>query len=220
MTRPDLSFDVNFISSQIKTASSKTVKDLNKIIAKAKANTSVLTFKPLGSISNLRLKVFTDASYSNQEDQTRSTAGKVLVMEDSISGKQNLISWKTKKISRICRYVKAAETRALEEGLDDAINTSRVVMEVYKGEINLRKPAQIPVHAYVDSKSLWESLHSTRQCEEKLLRNSVAGMKQLMQLGEVSEVNWVPTEKQLADCMTKKGKRGTELLDIAGGSKF
>ena len=69
--------------------------------------------------------------------------------------------------------------------------------------------------AFVDSKSLWESLHSTRQFEEKLLRNSIAGMKELMQCGAVEKIQWVSTDKQLADCMTKKGKNASQLLDIA-----
>ena len=48
---------------------------------------------------------------------------------------------------------------------------------------------------------------------------SFAGMKELMQRGEVSEIAWVPTDKQLADCMTKKGKGASDLLEIAEGSK-
>ena len=79
----------------------------------------------------------------------------------------------------------------------------------------MRKPDQLPVTAYVDNKSLWESIHSTRQCEEKLLRNSVAGMKEQLQLGEVRNIEWVPTNEQLADCLTKKGKRANLLLDLA-----
>ena len=50
----------------------------------------------------------------------------------------NLFSWKTKKISRICRSVKGAETRALENGLDDAIHFARMVREIYDGHINLK----------------------------------------------------------------------------------
>ena len=68
----------------------------------------------------------------------------------------------------------------------------------------------------IDNKSLWESLHSTKQCKKKLLRNSVAGIKELMQHGNVTDVKWVPTDKQLADCMTKKGKKAVDLLELAG----
>ena len=79
---------------------------------------------------------------------------------------------------------------------------------------------QIPVEAFTDSKSLWESLHNTRQCEEKLLRNSIAGMKELIELKIVKDVHWVPTAEQLADCMTKYGKKADWLLKVASRNKL
>ena len=91
--------------------------------------------------------------------------------------------------------MKAAETKALEDALDDGINARRIVKEIYYGSIDLKDPEQLPVITYTDSKSLWESLNSSRQCEEKLSRNSNAGMKELVQLGAVSNIIWVPTEK-------------------------
>ena len=73
-----------------------------------------------------------------------------------------MVNWKTKKIPRVCRSVKGAETRALEDAVDDAINIARLVREVYDGEVVLKDPKQIPVIAMTDSKSLWESVHNTR----------------------------------------------------------
>ena len=125
------------------------------------------------------------------------------MLEHPDSGKGNVISWKTRKIQRVCRSVKAAETRALEEGLDEAIHIGRIVKEIYNGRINLKDPEQLPVVARTDSKSVWENLHNTRQCEEKVLRNTIAGIKEQLELGLVEEVEWVPTNLQLADCLTK-----------------
>ena len=152
-----------------------------------------MKFTRLGDFSDLSVKVFADASYGNQNDKVRSTAGRVILIENNKTGKVSLVSWKTKKIGRVCRSVKSAETRALEEAVDDGINIARVISEVYKGNINLKEPEQIPVIAFTDSKSLWESLHNTRQCEEKLLRNSIAAMKELIALNMMDDVLWVPT---------------------------
>ena len=66
-----------------------------------------------------------------------------------------------------------------------------------------------------DSKSLWDSIYNTKQCEERLLRNSIASIKQMIELEMVRSVKWVPTDKQLADCMTKKGKKADWLLKVA-----
>ena len=116
--------------------------------------------------------------------------------------------------------MKAAETRALEEAIDEAVNTARVVKEIYTGKIDLKNPEQIPVDAVTDSKSLWESIHNSRQCEEKMLRNCIANIKEMKQLGYVQSVSWVPTDKQLADCMTKKNKKADWLLSVASSNKL
>ena len=105
-----------------------------------------------------------------QFDKIRSTAGRVILIQNKKNGKVNVSSWTTKKISRVCRSVKSAETRALEEAIDDVVNVASLIVEVYTGQVNLKNPEQIPVEAFTDSKSLCESLHNTRQCLEKLLR--------------------------------------------------
>ena len=81
------------------------------------------------------------------------------------------------------------------------------------GKVNLKDPAQIPGKAATDSKSLWDSIHNTRQCEEKILRNSIAGIQELIDLKMVEQVSWVPTHKQLADCMIKRGQSSEWLLN-------
>ena len=128
----------------------------------------MLKYSKLGKISDLSVKIYADASYGNQSDKIRSTAGRVILLEN----------WKTKKIGRVCRSVKSAETRALEEAIDDGVNIARLDSEIYTGSVNLKNPNQISVNALTDSKSLWESLHNTRQCEE----NSIAGMAELMDM--------------------------------------
>ena len=203
------------MSSQIASGTVQTAKDINKLVMKAKATRNILRFIKLGDIRNLSVKVYADASFCNSEDKTRSTEGRVVLLENKETGFVNVVSWKTRKIPRVCRSVKGAETRALEDAIDDAVNVARLVKEIYTGEINLKKPEQIPVFANTDSKSLWESLHNPRQCEEKLLRNAIASIKDLMELNMVKEVNWVPTLKQLADCMTKKGKTADWLLRVS-----
>ena len=104
--------------------------------------------------------------------------------------------------------------------MDDGVNIARIIVEVYTGEVNLKAPNQIPVEALTDSKSLWESLHNTRQCEEKLLRNSIAGMKELMASKMVADISWVPTSKQLADCMTKSRTDSEWLLHVASRNRL
>ena len=51
------------------------------------------------------------------------------------------------------------------------------------------------VIAAIDNKGLWDNLHNTRQCEEKLLRKSVALMKEMLKNHEVKHIEWVETSK-------------------------
>ena len=203
------------MSSKISDGSTSVVKSINLLVRRAHSTRNILRFKRLGELSELSVKVYADASFCNSNDNVRSTEGRVILLCNEKSGEVNVCSWKTKKIARVCRSVKAAETRSLEEAVDDAVNTARIIKEIYMGSVNVKNPEQIPVKAYTDSKSLWESLHNSRQCEEKILRCSVAAMKELMELGMVCDVLWVPTKDQLADCLTKTGKKADWLLEVA-----
>ena len=137
-----------------------------------------------------------------------------MLLQNRRTLRANVFSWKTKKISRICRSVKGAETRALENGLDEAVYFARMLKEIIDGEVNLKTPKQIDVEAATDNKGLWENLYNTRQCDEKLLRNSVALIKEMMEKSEVKEVRWVATSLMLADILTKKNGNGSWIKKV------
>jgi hypothetical protein len=99
-------------------------------VKKAKSCKNVLRFSRLGDLSDISVRVYEDASYGNQSDKVRSTAGRVILLENRKSGVVNVASWKTKKIGRVCRSVKSAETRALEEAIGDGVNIARLIAEV------------------------------------------------------------------------------------------
>ena len=67
MTRPDLSFDVNQLSVNIGNATMKDLKDAKRLIEKAKKNPITLNFSHLGPMEDLKIRLFTDASYNNQD---------------------------------------------------------------------------------------------------------------------------------------------------------
>ena len=80
MTRPDLAFDVNQLSSNITTATIKDLKDACRLVVKAKKDPIALNFSRIGKRENLRIKLYTDASFNNQENKVRSTEGRVLLL--------------------------------------------------------------------------------------------------------------------------------------------
>ena len=87
MTRPDISFDVNVLSSEVAKGTIATAKAVNRVVTKAKSSTNVLNFSRLGKLSDISVRVYADASFGNQADKIRSTAGRVILIENKKTGK-------------------------------------------------------------------------------------------------------------------------------------
>ena len=72
-----------------------------------------------------------------------------------------------------------------------------------------------------DSKPLLESISSTHQVEEKLLRNSITDMKDSLYEKIVTSFSWLDGEKDMvADVMTKECKDNKDLSDIVMKNKW
>ena len=95
LNRPDLSFDVNLLSREV------SVKRIYKIIRKAKDGETCLRFVKLGDFSDLCVRVCADTSFGNQDEATRSTSGRVVILQNKKNHKMCVVSWKTKKIARV-----------------------------------------------------------------------------------------------------------------------
>ena len=65
-----------------------------------------------------------------------------------------------------------------------------------------------------------DAIHSTKSVEDKRLRIDIASLKELVTTGEVNSVRWCPGALQLADCMTKKGAKADELMNILRTGKL
>ena len=92
MIRPDLSFDVNALSTEVAKGSIATAKAINGVVKKAKGCKNVLRFTKLGNISEISVKVYADASYGKENDNNRSTAGRVILIGNKTTGKVSLAS--------------------------------------------------------------------------------------------------------------------------------
>ena len=73
MTRPDLSFEVNSLSSNILNATVKELKESKRLVEKAKSEPVTLNFTRIGHKDDLRIKIYTDASFNNQDMKLKST---------------------------------------------------------------------------------------------------------------------------------------------------
>ena len=88
-----------------------------------------------------------------------------------------------------------------------------IILQVIEELMGLKEKS-VPVHGIVDNKGTVDAVHSTTSVSDKKLRRDVAGIKQLLNEGEVGRVSWCSGKEQLADCMTKRGAPAWDLMKV------
>ncbi len=84
-----------------------------------------------------------------------------------------------------------------------------------------KREKKLPIKLFTDSKPLLESIGSTHQVEEKMLRNSITDMKDSLYEKRVTSFSWLDGEKDMvADVMTKVSKDNQDLSDIVLKNKW
>ena len=107
--------------------------------------------------------------------------------------------------------LKTAETLALETALDDSLYISNFLSEIYYGpESTLR----IPLYIYDDSKSLIQSLFSTKKVKRKTMRVVISRIQQLLKNKTIVDAVHVKTKDQVADILTKHGVSNQKMIQI------
>ena len=215
-TRPDLCFDVRELSTRNKDASYSDLKKANKALKKAQKENLSIKFSRLGNISKLKVLAYTDSSYRNDEMKVKSVGGRCVLLTNE-EGDCSPLAWKSKTIQQVCKSVKTAETRSLERGIEDAIYLARMLNEIYTGKVS---ESQVPVEIKIDSKTLLDSIGSTKQVDEKTIRHLVAWIKQQKEEGKVRNIDWVCSEEMLADIFTKSNVKSNAILSVMSKGKL
>ena len=205
-SRPDMAFELIEISMKFKCGRVEDLLRAVKAIRKvSQAKSEVLYPSDIGNPVDWRIIVFTDAAHANLCDGVSSVRAFVVFLV----GPENIccpLSWSANKIKRVVRSTIAAETLSLQTGIEEAVYLKKMITEILNVEL--------PVTAVVDNRSLVEALHSTKLIDDKRLRIDISSIKQSIEIGEIDAVKWCPGIKQLANCMTKKGASGYELLEV------
>jgi hypothetical protein len=152
-TRPDLAYDVRELATKTKDACLKDLQRANKVLKKAQISCVRLTYKPLSSNwKNLKILTYTDSSYRNDEDSTKSVGGRITFLT---AGRSSCVplAWKSKTIQQVCKSVKTAETRSLDSGIEDSLYLAKTVQEIYSG-ISGETAGKINICLKTDSKTI------------------------------------------------------------------
>ena len=95
--------------------------------------------------------------------------------------------------------------------MEDSIYLARMIQEIYSGKVS---EEQISVEINIDSKTLLDSLYSSKQVDEKTIRHLIAWIKQQLEVKSVKSIGWVSSEKQLADVFTKRNVNTDAIISV------
>ena len=121
------------------------------------------------------------------------------------------ISWKSRKIQRVVKSTLAAETLALIEAFEACFMIRAILLEIYKQEPHSKT---FPIHCFPDSKSLLNSVHSTKTLKERRLKVDFCITREMLEKNEISLIIWCVSETQLPDCLTKATSSPNKLISI------
>ena len=206
-TRPDIAFDTLLLSCKMREATIHDLISSLKTIKRIKLQDIKMEFPDLGKSNKLVL--YSDASFANLPDKVSSCMGYVILLVEDVKYSKAeykccFISWKSNKIRRICRSTLAAETMAITEGIEEAI-----YFKSFMSEMGI----SLSIEAFTDNLSLREAMYSTKQVDDKQTRIDIAALQQMLQENKVKQINWCPTEKNLANSLTKKGASTKSILE-------
>ena len=215
VSRPDIAFEMKDMSTKLKEATVGDMIRAIKAVNRLKEVKSVVTFPNLiKNTEHWKILVFTDASLGNINNGTGSTESHIIWIVDKEFNCCPL-TWQANKIKRVVRSTIAAETLSLQDGLESSYYYRRIIEDILGLEHQT-----IPIIAYVDNKSVVESVHSTKLVEDKRLRIDIAAIVESLESKEVIDIKWCSGDKQLANCMTKLGASSYDLLDVLHSGKM
>ena len=107
----------------------------------------------------------------------------------------------------VCSTI-AVEALSLIEGVEDAVYLKQLLLEFFP------QRSKVVIDAFIDNKSVIEAVYSTKSVDDKRLRIDISALKEYVSSGEIHTIKWCPGSIQLANCMTKRGAKSDQLMNI------
>ena len=154
---------------------------------------------------DIKVVVYGDGSHAAL--QSGASQGGNIVFLAGNNGRSAPVSWQSKRLDRVTKSPLATEVSAVA----DAAYHGHLIASMAKELFGLKELPEIELHT--DSFSLKEHLESSKVINDPRLRVDIARLREMRELGEVT-VRWVPSELQLADCLTKRGAATDQLRRV------
>ncbi|XP_068237035.1 uncharacterized protein [Palaemon carinicauda] len=198
-TRPDLSITALLMSMKNNEAKIRDLKRVNQVVKRIHSKPNKVVFSRVGNKTDLVIFGLGDASYLTDD---KSIGGNLILL-----GSKNMydavpIFWKSKTMRKVCHSAKAAETRNLSKLVDDSVFFAAQLGQLIFGKA-IKDSVNLPVRLFTDSRPLLELIGSTKQVEERLLRNTITDFKEKLEDNSVESYSWLETKEMIADILTK-----------------
>ena len=207
-TRPDLSFEMIESSTKFKGGIVEDLIHAKNVAMRLKKIGVVVRTSDLENFKDCQVWVYTDAAFRNLNDSKDSCGGYITFIVNTKSGKCAPIEWSSGKIKRKVHSTLAAETLAMNKGIDAALGIKFMLKAMTSGTVDL------PVKVITDNKSAQDAIYSESEVSERMLRADISIIKDMIEEGKIMEVKWVAGSAMLADIFTKRGVNKIPLLEV------
>ena len=221
-SRPDLSVQTSLSQQAFPKPKIEDFRMANQAIRRAKQHSQIgITFKPIEP-KNLTVVCHSDAAFANRGHHTQ--AGYIILgltetkLQDAEEAIWCPVAWRSFKLQRAVSSTLAAESQALAVATGTLEWVLLMLAEIFDGPLTIRPCRDVlqrrkPI-VVTDCKSLYDHLHSPSSptsIEDRrtsidvvIIRESCKAMSAF--------VRWVPTNRMLADGLTKNDGDPIDLL--------
>lgn len=220
-SRPDLAAQTSLSQQAFPNPTISHLRQANNIVRRARQHSDLmLTFQPI-PLSKLTISCHSDAAFANVGNHTQ--AGYVIAFTDSALNHGevctwNPIVWKSYKLSRAVSSTMAAESQAMSVATGTVEWLSLMLAETLDGAFDVRDSREVlqrrnPI-AITDCKSLYDHLispSSPTAVEDRRTSIDITIIKESIRTCSM-HIRWVPTNRMLADGLTKDAGDPIDLL--------
>ena len=203
--RPDVAFENCVVGNSVTKACGRDIHFANKAVRKLKNSKLSLSFHCDIDLSECAIVSFCDASFGSLPNG--GSQGAFITFIIGKNGLYSPIAWQSRRLRRVIKSTIAAECLAAIEAAENTILIAFALKQFLKN-------SSIKTLLYCDNKSLVSSVHSSTNVEDKRLLIDICVLRDMISQKELTDIVWVPTNLQLANCMTKNSASIYSLLFV------
>jgi Reverse transcriptase (RNA-dependent DNA polymerase) len=196
-SRPDVSYcaaTAAQVTPDLFQASTNAIRRLNSSIKRLHESPNEALRFPILDISSLRICVYCDASFANNDDMS-SQMGYIVFLTDG-NNRCAPLSYKSVKCKRVTRSVLAAEAIAFAEGFDQGFTI--------KNDLHELLGIYVPLTILTDSKTLFDVITKASYTREKRILIDLSCVREGYRRFDIDDIGLIASAENLADGFTKE----------------